>query len=174
MKPDKKKYYSKQLLIPAPQEKVFAFMDKISNAGMHMMKSSGMMMGSKLYLEDLTPDKSGPEKTYRWYGKVMGIKLDFTVKVPRWIEGKEKIWETIGQPKMIILHWYKMHLILTPKTNGTLAQLSIEYTLPVTLFFRLISFLLAPIYARWCVGNMLEDTQEYFEKSYSAPAVINN
>jgi len=149
-------------------------MDNISNTGMHMMKSSGMMMGSKLNLEELTPERSGTEKTYRWYGKVMGIKLDFTVKVTKWIAGKEKIWETIGQPKMIILHWYRMHLLLVPNSKGTLAELSIEYTLPTQVFYWLISLLLAPIYAKWCVGNMLKDTREYFENNYVSSGVMHN
>jgi hypothetical protein len=67
-----------------------------------------------------------------------------------------------------------MHLALAPRENGTLAELSIEYTLPAQLFFRLISLLLAPIYAKWCVGNMLKDTRGYFEKNYSPSAVMNN
>jgi len=39
---------------------------------------------------------------YRWTGRMMGLKMDFTVTVTKWVAGIEKVWETIGEAKMII------------------------------------------------------------------------
>ena len=43
----------------ALRDKVFSCIDDLGVTGMHMTKSSVMMMGSKLDLEYLTPNHSG-------------------------------------------------------------------------------------------------------------------
>ena len=103
----------------APAEKVFGYLDDLGLTGMHMTKSSVMMMGSKLHLEFLTSDHAGPGSKYRWTGTMMGMNMDFTVEVTKWVEGVEKVWETKGESKMIIYSWYRMHLLVYPKGNIT-------------------------------------------------------
>ena len=150
------------VVINAPVDSVFTFMDDIQNTGGHMTKSNTPMMGSKLTVEWLTDYKIGLGSKYRWRGKVIGMKMDFTVEVTKWIKGKEKIWETIGETKMIVLSWYRMYLVLTPLENGTtLAELGIFYTKPQGSF---LSFLLSKRYAVWCVKSMTKDSQKHFEK----------
>lgn len=57
--------------------------------------------------------------------------MDFTVEVTKWVQGKEKVWETIGDAKMIVLSWYRMYLILTPQENDTTqTELGIFYAKP--------------------------------------------
>ena len=41
----------------------------------------------------------------------MGFTMDFTV-VTKWLKDKEKVWETIGKAKMIIMDWYQMRLVI--------------------------------------------------------------
>ena len=53
------KTISKGILIRATPEKVFFQMDDFSKTGMHMSEKSMMMMGSKLTLEQLSPNKFG-------------------------------------------------------------------------------------------------------------------
>ena len=86
----------------APAEKVFSYLNDLGVTGMHMTKSSAMMMGSKLHLEYLTATHTGLGSKYRWTGTMMGMSMDFTVEVTKWVEGVEKIWETTGEAKMII------------------------------------------------------------------------
>ncbi len=154
---------SKYILIHSSPDKVFTYMDDIGNTGMHMMKSSMPMMGSKLQLQQLSSNTVGPDVKFRWYGKMMGFTMDFTVIVTKWIESKEKIWETVGNAKMIILSWYRMHLLLTPSGESTKVELSIDYEKSKNLFFGFIAFFLAPLYAKWCLGNMLYDSQMVLE-----------
>lgn len=87
----------------------------------------------------------------------MGLKMDFTVEVTKWLPGEEKVWETIGSPELIIYSWYRMHLRLTKFLAGTSAELSISYEKPNGLLYRLLSFLFADWYCRWCLKHMLED-----------------
>jgi len=80
---------------------------------MHMTSSSAMLMGSKLHLQYLTSHHVGLNSKYRWTGKMMGIKMDFTVEVTKWVRGLEKVWETIDDAKMIIYSWYQMQLLIS-------------------------------------------------------------
>lgn len=147
------------------QEEVFSCIDNLGVTGMHMTQSSVMMMGSKLNLQFLTENHTGLRTKYRWTGKMMGIKMDFTVEVTKWVPGEEKIWETIGDPKLIIYSWYQMHLLLTKIPNGTSAKLSISYKKPEGVFHKILSFLFADWYCRWCLKHMLEDGKRILMKN---------
>ena len=157
------KTLTRQVEIHSNPEKVFEYMDHLGNTGMHMMESSAMMMGSKLELEQLSKNETGLNSKFRWYGKMMGIKMDFTAVVTKWIKPQEKVWETVGKAKMIILGWYQMRLLLTPQGPGTLAKLSISYTYPENLFGRILAFFLSRWYSNWCLKNMLNDSKKSLE-----------
>lgn len=151
------KTISRTEIYQATPERVFKTIDDLGVTGMHMTKSSMMMMGSKLQLEFLTQHHTGLGSRYRWTGAMMGFEMDFTVEVTRWIEGREKIWETIDDPKLIIYSWYRMELHVRPSGNGTKAELSITYEKPRGFLNRVISFFLADWYCRWCLRKMLGD-----------------
>lgn len=159
------KFQSKSIRIKnTSADSVFAYMDKIGNTGAHMEKRSMAMMGSKLKLTQLSENAVGLNSKYLWKGRTMGFKMDFTVLTTKWEKNKEKIWETIGKAKMIILDWYQMRLVITQEGENTKADLSIKYTKPGTFFFRSLGFFLAKPYAKWCLKNMLNDTKKHFEK----------
>ena len=147
----------------AKPEAVFKCIDDLGVTGMHMTQSSPMMMGSKLKLEFLTENHTGRGSKYKWTGKMIGMRMDFEVEVTKWIFPKEKIWETIGDTKLIIYSWYRMHLIVTPITNGSKAELSISYENPKGFFNKILSFLFAGWYCRWCLKNMLRDAKKSLE-----------
>lgn len=161
---------TKTMLIEADPQTVFAYMDAISNTGGHMMKDSSMMMGSRLQLDQLSPNATGQGARYRWYGNVMGFPMDFTIVVTKWIENTEKVWETTGQPKMLILSWYQMRLLIKPVGNEHKSQvtLSFHYKRPKQMFWQVMSVLLADGYANWCVKSMLQDSKAALESNRSA------
>lgn len=147
--------------ITGKPDSVFAFMDDIRNTGKHMTETSNAMMGNKLGIQWLSENKVGLGTKYRWTGKVVGMKMDFTVKVSKWIEGKEKVWGTTGDAKMIVIDWFEMYLVTTPNENGkTYARLGIYYTRHKGLW----GFLLGKWYSKWCVKRMLKDTKKHFDK----------
>lgn len=155
----------KKVLITAPVEKVFGFMDDLGKTGMHMSERLMMMVGSKLKLEHLAGPEKGVGATFRWRGKVLGLAVDFTEKVTNWKKNAEKVWETVGsQTQMIILGWYRMRLETEPKEDKTLALLEIEYAPPKGFFYKLLSIILARRYAEWCLNKMLGDTKKTLEK----------
>lgn len=157
----KTRHFERTMVINGMPEDVFAFMDDIRNTGKHMTENSGAMAGSKLKVEWLSDHKTGLGTKYRWTGKVVGMKMDFTVEVSKWGEGKEKVWGTIGDAKMIVIDWFEMYLVLTPYESGkTQAQLGIYYTKPKG---KILGFLLGKSYSKWCVKSMLRDTRKHFE-----------
>lgn len=158
------KTFTRSLIIHGSTHAVFTFMDDLAKTGMHMTKRSMMMMGSKLTLEDLTKDGTGVGSTFRWYGKMMGMKMDFTETVTEWVKDQSKAWETIGDARVILFSWYRMSFGLQPQGANTLATLSISYKKPRGWFYKLLSFLFAKWYCRWCLDNMLNDTKAHAEK----------
>ena len=162
------KTLSKSIIIHSSPEKVFVYMDNIADTGMHMTKGSKPMMGSKLELKQLSENATGLNSKFRWYGKMMGFTMDFTVVVTKWIKDKEKVWETIGEAKMIILGWYQIRLVILQERENTKAELSISYTNPKNIFFKIIAFFLAPFYANWCLNNMLQDSKKTLETNQNS------
>jgi hypothetical protein len=154
---------AKTVVLPASPERVFAQLDDSSKAGMHMSESSMMMMGSKLRLEQLSAQAAGPGATYRWYGKMMGLTIDFQQTITHWEPPRRKRWETIGEARIIIMRWYRMGFDLEPVENGTSVTLFIEYERPRHWFYRTLSLLFAPWYCRWCLNSMLRDARQALE-----------
>jgi hypothetical protein len=152
------KTIQKTMTYRATPEAVFDHLDDLSVTGMHMTKSSMPMMGGKMNLEFISPNKKGLNTKYRWTGKVLWMNLDFTVAVTKWVKGIEKSWKTIGPTKMIICSWFRMDLQIEPNGPETTAHLSITYEKPKGFFNVILSFLLANWYCRWCLNNMLNDT----------------
>ena len=58
------KTVSRNIIIHSSTDKVFATIDDLGVTGMHMTKSSVMMMGSKLHLEYLTKNHTGLDSKY--------------------------------------------------------------------------------------------------------------
>lgn len=139
---------------------VFKCIDDLGITGMHMTKSSSMMMGGKLDLAFLTEHHTGLGSRYQWTGKMMGMLMDFTVEVTKWVPGVEKIWETIGDARLIIYSWYRIQLVITEIPGGvSQAELSISYKRPGKFFYKLLSFFFADWYCKWCLKKMLGDAK---------------
>lgn len=147
-------------MIDAPAERVFAYVDDIRNLARHMSERGSMpMMGSKLALVIDTPEPTGVGATYRYSGRMMGLTIDFSETVTCYVPGREKVWRTIGQPRLLIIDSYEMSVLVEPIT-GTRSRLTIaiDYALPRAGFWRVVGQLLAATYARWCLGSMIDGT----------------
>ena len=161
------KTISKNILIHSTPEKVFAQMDDFSKTGMHMSEPSMIMMESKLKLEQLSINSTGVGAKYRWYGKMMGMTMDFSETVTKWQSPKIKEWETVGEAKMIIMSWYRMWFEISAAVNGAIAKISIQYLPPKQWYYKILSFFFANWYCNWCLNNMLNDTKKNLENKIS-------
>lgn len=140
-------------------EIVFGCLDDLGVTGMHMSQSSMPLMGGKMDLEFLTPQKTGLHTKYRWTGKVLWWPLDFSVEVTEWVRGRKKTWETIGSPEMVIFSWFRMKLRVEEIPGGSIAYLSIGYKKAKGFFNKIICSLVGDWYSRWCLRKMLTDSE---------------
>ena len=156
--------------IRAAAERVFSHVDDIRNVGWHMTERSSMaMMGSRLRLEILSDQATGLGAMYRYSGTMMGLTLDFSESVTRYAPPREKVWRTIGNPRLLIIASYEMRVAvesLSPSSSRL--TISITYQLPRPWFWRIVGLGLAGPYSRWCLRRMVHDAKRALE----APARV--
>jgi Polyketide cyclase / dehydrase and lipid transport len=152
---------SETVEIRAPAEAVFAHVDDIRNLGWHMTSRSSMaMMGSRLRLEVLSDQPTGLGATYRYSGTAMGLSIDFSESVTKYLPPREKVWRTIGKPQLLIIASYEMRVAVEPLSPiSARLTISIVYELPRSAFWRIVGLLLARPYSRWCLRRMLQDAR---------------
>ena len=141
---------------------VFSYVDDIRNLARHMSQSSSMpMMGSKLNLQISSKEATGVGATYHYSGRVLGMVIDFSETVTRYLPGQEKVWHTIGQPQLLILDSYEMSVSLVPISPQTAhLMIAIAYDLPRSGVRRLIGNTLAGPYARCMVDGAKRDLEK--------------
>jgi hypothetical protein len=127
------------VMISAPPAVVFAWIDDPQNTGWHMSRSSVAMLGAVLHTEQVSSNQSGLDATYRSHGRILGLPVDFTARVTRWVPDREKIWRTIGEPRLIVLGAFEMQLTIAPEAGGCRLAAGIDYTLPKSWAGRLLA-----------------------------------
>ena len=168
------KTVSETVEIQAPAQEVFAHIDDIRNVGWHMTEQSSMaMMGSKLTVEVLSERPTGLGETYRYSGKIMGLTLDFSESVTKYVANREKVWRTIGAPRLLIMASYEMRLAVEPQPpSASRLTISIAYELPRPPFWMVLGILLAGWYSRWCLRRICRDTKRVLEARSRTDASI--
>ena len=157
------KHYESRELIKAPAEDVFAYVDNHARLSSHMNKSSWMMGGGRMHtsIDDGNGQRVGSH--IRMSGKVLGIKLFLDEVVTRREPPHIKIWETIGDLRLLVIGHYQMGIEVEPQKGNSLLRVLIDYALPQTNAW--LGQLFGGIYAKWCVRQMLNDTHAHFAKS---------
>jgi hypothetical protein len=150
------------VVVPAPPARVFAWLDDPRNTGWHMSRPSFAMLGGALRVERLSTTDTGVGATYRSWGRVLGLRIDFTTTVVRWVADQEKVWRTIGDPRLIVLGHFEMRFGVEPVNEGTRLTMALEYELPPKSVGRLLGWALAAPYAKWCLRRMCRDAKVAF------------
>ena len=151
--------------IAASPELIFAHLDDQTHLGGHMEKPSMMMMGGYMtYAFDQTGGRAAGS-VIKMGGHFLGLDLSVEEVVTVHAPPRMKVWETQGQPHLLIIGAYRMGFELTPSDAGSRLRVFIEYDPLTTFAGRILSFLFAPIYARWCVGQMARDAERHFRLS---------
>jgi len=145
--------------VSAPPARVFAWLDNPRNTGWHMSRPSLAMFGGALRVERLSATATGVGATYRSWGRVLGLRIDFTTTVVRWVADREKIWRTIGDPRLIVIGHFEMRFAVDPVDGGARLTMALEYELPSRGCGRLLGRALAAPYAKWCLRRMCRDAR---------------
>ena len=124
-----------------------------------MSRPSLAMLGGALRVERLSAVATGVGATYRSWGRVLGLPIDFTTTVVRWVADREKIWRTIGDPQLIVIGHFEMRFGVDPVDGGARLTMALEYELPSRGCGRLLGRALAAPYAKWCLRRMCCDAR---------------
>lgn len=138
--------------LPAP--KVFAIIDDHNRLSAHMNKSNWMMGGGKM---TTTFDADRGQKVsshIQLAGKVFGITLSLDEVITTYAPPHLKVWETVGEPKLIVIGSCAMGVEITDTEAGSRVRLFIDYDLPKSNPW--LGKLFGPMYAKWCIRQMLK------------------
>ena len=153
------------VVVGAAATTVFAWLDEPRNTGFHMSRPSLAMLGGALRLERVSAQTTGVGATYRSWGRVLGLPIDFTTAVTQWVPGREKTWRTVGKPRLIVLGDFQMRFSLASRDGGTNVVMAIDYSLPTRGIGRLVGAVLAAPYARWCLRRMVRDARSTLDSN---------
>lgn len=159
--------YEESISIPARAEDIFSYMDDHSNLSSHMNETSWMMAGSRM--ETLIDAGHGQNigSHIKMSGKIFGINLFLDEVVIRREPPRVKIWETVGDLKLLVIGHYRMSIEIKPQENRSLLVVSIDYNLPAKNIW--LGWLFGGFYAKWCVKQMIKSAGEHFARESNLP-----
>ena len=107
---------------------------------------------------------------YRYSGRMMGLTIDFSETVTKYVAGREKVWRTIGKPELLIIAGYEMRVLVEPVSpTSSRLTISIDYELPRAGIWRALGWALAGAYSRWCLTSMVEGSKLDLERRGASP-----
>ena len=155
--------YENEVLLSAEASDVFAFVVDHTRLSAHMSKPTWMMGGGHMEtsVDSGLGQKVGSHIQMR--GKVLGIALSLDEVVTDYEPPRVKVWETVGQPKLLVIGHYRMKIEVNPKGIYSLLHILIEYNVPRNQAW--LGKLFGRYYAKWCVTQMMRSASDYFKDS---------
>lgn len=151
-------------LVQAPAERVFDWLDDQTRLSKHMSKRSWKMGWGKMdtEMDERRGRAVGSHIVLR--GRVFGIQLHLDEVVVDHEPPRKKSWETVGEPRLLVIGPYRMGFELVPAGADTKLRVFIDYVLPTKGIARLLGRLFGRSYASWCVRQMAEDARHSFAR----------
>lgn len=156
------------VFVPAPVETLFAYVDDHMALSSHMRQSSWKMGGGKMNIEMDAEKGKRAGSRIRLAGRVFGLRLWVDEVVIEREPPYYKVWETIGQPRLLVIGRYRMGFRATPQGAGSLLRVFIDYGPPATPITRLLGYLFGRYYANWCTRQLALDARGHFLTRTSA------
>lgn len=157
-------------VINASAEDVFAFVDDHARLSSHMNESSWMMGGGRMSVDVDAAQGQAVGSHIRLSGRVFGIRLHLDEVVTLRDPPVNKVWETVGVPRLLVIGAYKIGVQITPVRDGSRMRVFIDYELPKGWLSYSLGFLFGRFYAKWCINQMLEGVVEKFAKRHHPAA----
>src|SRR5262245_5335298 len=118
-------------VIAALPNEVFAFVDDPAQFSSHMGESSMMMGGGGMSVEVDAGKGQAVGSHIRLSGRVFGMRLFLDEVVTRREPPFEKIWQTVGTPRLLVIGTYTLGVQVTPDKDGSRLRVFIDYDLPM-------------------------------------------
>jgi hypothetical protein len=143
--------------IAAAPDAVFARLDDQTRLAEHMERPSAMMGGGRMTYEFDQGRGQEVGSHIKMGGAAFGLSLFVDEVVTERDPPRRKVWKTVGAPRLFIIGAYEMGFQIGAAPQGSMLRVWIAYTLPPSLIGRVLGWLFAGVYARWCVGRMVKD-----------------
>jgi hypothetical protein len=119
------------------------------------------------WMKNTTDEKEGQDvgSVIGMNGRVLGFKLSLIEKVTQRQAPYRKSWHTVGSVNLLVIGHYTMGFEITPQGSNSIMNAYIDYELPNSVRTRWLGHLLGGMYAKWCVRQMLHDTEAHFRSS---------
>ena len=150
------------VVVKASAEEAFAHLDDPLALSAHMGKPSMMMMGSRMSTELDAGAGRAVGSRIRMHGRVMGIPISLEEVVGERRPPLRKSWETIGEPRLVVIGHYRMGFEVVPEGASSRVTVFIDFELPATAPQSWLGRLFGGAYARWCIEKMATDTATHF------------
>ena len=128
-----------------------------------------MMGGGSM---EISADEGGGARVgshIRLNGRAFGFSLFLDEVVTHSEPPASKVWETVGEPKLLVIGAYRMGFAIEHDSASTKLHVFIDYDLPRNRLARILAFLLGGFYASWCVKSMVSDAVAHFRAPVAGP-----
>ena len=95
-------------------------------------------------------------------GRMFGLLLELDEVVTVHRPPVDKVWQTVGQPKLLVIGQYQMGVRIQPSAIGAQLTVFIDYALPDGVVTYWLGRLFGGMYAKWCVNRMLDGVVTHF------------
>ena len=82
---------------------------------------------------------------------------------------RSKVWETRGQPRLLVIGGYRMGFKVAERERGSQLTVFIDYQLPERGIERLLGRIFGSTYAAWCTRSMATDAVHAFPPGSTLP-----
>ena len=135
---------------------LFPLLDDPSRLAAHMGKRSAMLAWGMIHTETDELRGQAVGSVIRMSGNVLGMSLRLEEAVVERVPQHHKTWETLGEPRLLVIGSYRMGFDFAPGGHRTRLRVWIDYNLPSAKGQRWLGRLFGHSYADWCVRKMLQ------------------
>ena len=159
-------------MLDVPIERAFEHLDDQRRLSAHMNERSWKMGWGKMDLR--MDEKNGRAVGSRIVldGRVLGIRLYLEEVVTDRVPPNRKTWETVGEPRLLVIGPYRMGFELIPNGSSVTLRVAIDYELPSAGLSRLVGRMFGRSYAKWCTKKMVVDALEHFHHGSDRDVLI--
>lgn len=95
-------------------------------------------------------------------GRVLGLDLWIEEVVTAYEPPRRKVWETRGEPRLLVIDRYRMGFTIDPAARGSRLAVFIDYRRPRQGVGRVLGPLLGRSYAAWWTRRIVQDARATF------------
>lgn len=151
--------------VAASAEELFALLDDQTRLTSHMSRRTWRMGWGRM--ETVLDGGRGRSvgSVIRISGRVLGIRLALEEVVTERQPPHHKVWQTIGEPRLLVIGPYRMGFEVSPLGAESSLRVFVDYALPSGGPPRALGRLFAASYARWCTRSMVHYAVGHFQSN---------